>query len=76
MTCCRKIKQRQRVVLAPWEGSVTWHGDVVASVGGGAAPGRGKGGDDASWSDTNLIVPKNKKNSRDRFSYYKWTVNI
>jgi hypothetical protein len=28
------------------------------------APGRGKGGDDASWADTNLTGPKNEENQR------------
>jgi hypothetical protein len=34
---------------------------VMMLVGGEAAPEREKGGDDANWADTNLIVPKNKK---------------
>jgi hypothetical protein len=36
------------------------------SVEGEATPGRGKGVDDASWVDANLIKPKNKENSHDR----------
>jgi hypothetical protein len=32
-------------------------------VGGEAAPGREKGGDDFNWTDTNLIRIKNKENS-------------
>jgi hypothetical protein len=37
---------------------------VVTSDRGEAAPGRGKGGDDASWADANLAGLKNKKNTR------------
>jgi hypothetical protein len=33
---------------------MTRHGGVVNSVGGEAAPGREKGGDNASWADVNL----------------------
>jgi hypothetical protein len=44
---------------------MTQRGGVVTSAGGEAAPGRGKGGDDAIWADVNLIGPKNKKNPRD-----------
>jgi hypothetical protein len=47
--------------LAQWEGSVTRRGGVTTSVGGEVAPGKGKGGDDASWVDVNLTGPKNKK---------------
>jgi hypothetical protein len=47
----------------------------VATAGGEAAPEGGKGGDDASWADTNLIGPKNEENLHDRFSCYKWMVN-
>jgi hypothetical protein len=50
---------------------MTQHDGVVTSAGGEAPPGRGKGGDDASWADANLTGPKSKKNSRDRFSSYK-----
>jgi hypothetical protein len=49
---------------------------VKTSAGGEAAPERGKGGDDASWVDTNLTGQKNKENSHGRFNWYKWTVNI
>jgi hypothetical protein len=38
------------------------HGDVMMSAGGEAAPRRGKGGDDVSWTDTNHTRPKNKEN--------------
>jgi hypothetical protein len=37
---------------------------------------RGKGGDIASWADTNLTGSRNEKNSRGRFSRYKWMVKI
>jgi hypothetical protein len=43
----------------------------MISAGGDVAPERGKGGDDASWADTNLIGLKNKENSHGRFSSYK-----
>jgi hypothetical protein len=33
----------------------------VMSAGGEATPGRGKGGDDTSWTDTNFTGPKIKK---------------
>jgi hypothetical protein len=62
--------------LAQWEGSVTRRGGVVASVGGEAAPGIGKGRDDVSWADANLTGPKNEENARGRFSCYNWTVKI
>jgi hypothetical protein len=40
---------------------VTRHDRMTSAV--GEAPlGRGKGRDDASWTDTNLTRPKNKKN--------------
>jgi hypothetical protein len=57
--------------LAQWKGSVTWCDGMMTSVGGEAAPRRRKGGDDASWASANLTGPKNKENSRDRFSWYK-----
>jgi hypothetical protein len=40
---------------------VVRRGSVTTSVGGGAAPGRGKGGGDISWVDTNFIGQKIKK---------------
>jgi hypothetical protein len=40
-------------------------GGVVMSVSGEAAPGRGKGGDNASWTDTHLTRPKNEENGAD-----------
>jgi hypothetical protein len=47
--------------LAQWEGSVTQCGGMMTSVGGEAAPRRKNGGDDASWTDTNLTGLKMKK---------------
>jgi hypothetical protein len=55
---------------------VTWRGGVTTSDGGEAAPGWGKGGDDASWADANLTGLKNKENLCSRFSWYKWIVKI
>jgi hypothetical protein len=40
---------------------VTRRGGVVTSARGEVTPGRGKGGDDASWADTNLARQKMKK---------------
>jgi hypothetical protein len=60
---CRKMKQRQ-------------HNSAVTSVGGEAASGRGKKGDNTNWVDANLTRLKNEENLRDRFSCYKWTMNI
>jgi hypothetical protein len=40
---------------------VTWRGGVMTSTGGEVAVGRGKGGADASWADTNLSMKKLKK---------------
>jgi hypothetical protein len=50
--------------LAPWEESVTQRNGVVTSVGGEVTSGRGKGGDNASWTDVNLTGSKNKKSTR------------
>jgi hypothetical protein len=36
--------------LAQWEGSVIRRGSVTTSARGEAAPGKGKSGDDASWT--------------------------
>jgi hypothetical protein len=55
---------------------VTRCGGMGMSAGGEAAPGRLKGADDASWTDTNFTGPKNKENSCGRFCYFKWTVKI
>jgi hypothetical protein len=41
---------------------------VTTLAGGEAALGRGKGGDDSIWADTNLTEPKNKENTCGRFS--------
>jgi hypothetical protein len=49
---------------------------MVMSPIGEAAPGMGKGGDDTSWTNTNLTGLKNEENPRDRFSCYKWTVKF
>jgi hypothetical protein len=49
---------------------------VVTSAGGEATLGRGKGGDNTSLADVNLIGPKNENNSLGRFNCYKWTVKI
>jgi hypothetical protein len=54
--------------LAQWEGSMTWRGGVTTLAGGEAAPGRRKGGDDASLADTNHTRLKNEENSRCRFN--------
>jgi hypothetical protein len=58
----RSIAERwskgSRLVLALWEGNVTWRSRVAASARGEAALGRGKGGDDVSWVDMNLTKPK------------------
>jgi hypothetical protein len=43
---------------------------------GEAAPEKGKREDNTCWADMILTGPKNKENSRDRFSCYKWTVKI
>jgi hypothetical protein len=63
-------------LVSSWDGSTTWHSDVVTSARGEAAPRRSKGGDNGRWDDTNLTRPKNKENTRGRFSCYKWTVKI
>jgi hypothetical protein len=49
------------------------HDDVGQRRGGTE---EGKGGDDVSWADANLIGPKNEENPRGRFSWYKLTVKI
>jgi hypothetical protein len=43
----------------------------MMSAGGDVSLGRGKGGDDTSWTDVNFIGPKNEETSHDRFSCYK-----
>jgi hypothetical protein len=62
--------------VPPWEESVTRRGGMATSVRGEVAPGRGKGGDDASWANTNLTRLKNEENPCGRFSRYKWTGKI
>jgi hypothetical protein len=42
---------------------VTRYDSVATSDGGEAAPGRGKGGDDVSWANINLIGLINEENS-------------
>jgi hypothetical protein len=55
---------------------VIWHGGMATSAGGEPAPERGKGEDNTSWTDVNLIGPKNEENPHDQFSCYKWMVKI
>jgi hypothetical protein len=43
---------------------VTRHDGVATSTGGEVALGRGKGRDNASWDNTNLIEPKIEENPR------------
>jgi hypothetical protein len=50
---------------------VTQRGGLVMSIGGAAAPERGKEGDNVSWADVNLTGPKNEENLRGRFSCCK-----
>jgi hypothetical protein len=50
---------------------VTRHSGMMISNGGEAAPGKGKGGDDVSWTDMNFSGSKNKENSHSQFSCYK-----
>jgi hypothetical protein len=49
---------------------------VTMSTGGETTLGRRNGGDDPSWADANLTGPKNEKNSRGQFSYFKWMMKI
>jgi hypothetical protein len=44
-------------------------------AGGEVIPGRGKGGEDASWAEANLTGAKNKENSHGQFCY-KWMMKI
>jgi hypothetical protein len=47
---------------------VIWRDGVTTSTEGEMASGRGNGGEDASWADTNFTGPKNEENLRGRFS--------
>jgi hypothetical protein len=49
---------------------------MTMSAGGEARSVKGKGGDDASWTDANTIVPKKEENPSGQFSCYKRMVNI
>jgi hypothetical protein len=55
---------------------VTRHDGVATSTREEATLRMGKGGDDASCVDANLIESKNEENARGRFTCYKWTVKI
>jgi hypothetical protein len=59
------------IAVEDGQGSVTWCGGMLTSARGDATSGRGKGGDDVSWDDTNLTGPKNEENPCSRFSCYK-----
>jgi hypothetical protein len=48
--------------------SVTQRDGVAMSARGDVASERGKGADDASWTNANITGPKNKKNLRGQFS--------
>jgi hypothetical protein len=54
--------------LAQRKVSMTRRDGVMMSAGGEATPERGKGEDDATWANTNLIGQKNKENKRNRFN--------
>jgi hypothetical protein len=57
-------KDKVETVSSSWlNENEAWH-NVATSAGGEVAPGRGNGGDDASWADVNLTEPKNKENPR------------
>jgi hypothetical protein len=58
---CFGLKRVNEFVLAPWEGSMARYSGVTMSAGGETTSRRGKGGDDTSWADANLIRPKIKK---------------
>jgi hypothetical protein len=55
------MNRRQEAHLGSMGRSVTWCSGVTTSTRGEAAPRKGKGGDDASWTNANLTGPKNKK---------------
>jgi hypothetical protein len=58
---CFGLKRVSDRVLASWEGSMARYISVTMLARGETTPGRGKGGDDTSWANTNLIRPKIKK---------------
>jgi hypothetical protein len=66
-----RCSRGNKLTLAPWKGSVTRCGGMTTLVRREVPPEREKGGDDDSWTHTNLTGPKNKENSHSRFSYYK-----
>jgi hypothetical protein len=45
------------LVLAQWEGSMTWRSGVTMLAKGEAISGRGMEGDDIGWANVNLIGP-------------------
>jgi hypothetical protein len=47
---------------------VTRRDGVMMLAGGEVASGRGKGGDNVSWTNTNLTGPKNEENLCCRFN--------
>jgi hypothetical protein len=47
---------------------MTQRSSVTMPTGGEATPRKGKGGDDANWTDTDLTKPENKVNPPGRFS--------
>jgi hypothetical protein len=57
------LKDEAKATSSSWLNgkSVTRRGNVTTSIGGEAAPKRGKRGDDASWTNANLTEPKMKK---------------
>jgi hypothetical protein len=59
--CCQKMKRRQQAHLDSIGRKCDTAWGVVTSVGGEVALGRGKRGDDISWTDANLTWLKNKK---------------
>jgi hypothetical protein len=74
--CCRQMKQSQRAHLGSIgrKRDTVWRHDHVGRRRGVTEEEKGRR--HASWADTNLIGPKNKKKSRDRFSCYKWMIKM
>jgi hypothetical protein len=65
------LEDEAEVSSLSWlHGKEACHG-VTTSAGGEAAPRMRMGGDDFSWANANLTGPKNKKNPRVRFGFYK-----